>query len=234
MSRIDAYNSFATSAYGKNTNDKVDKQSYESKSEKTSETKTQTKVQLSERAQKLLEELKEKYKNADFMVADYETDEEASEILSRGTKEFSVLFDPDTLEAMANDEATKDKYLGLLDQATGSMDSIKEQLGDDAKYVKSIGITISDNGEMTFFAQLEKSSQMQKERIEAHRQEAKEEAKKAEKKEAKEKQQEELRQRTSVRASSVEELLKKIKEIDWSAIRQEEKVTVGGRVDFSV
>ena len=51
-----------------------------------------TPVELSAKAQKLLEQLKKTYGNMDFMVADYKDQEDARSILSRGTKEFSVLF----------------------------------------------------------------------------------------------------------------------------------------------
>ena len=51
----------------------------------------------------------------DFIVADYESEEEASAYLSRGTKEYSVLIDPELLEEMAADGKTKEKqeiYIG--------------------------------------------------------------------------------------------------------------------------
>ena len=51
-------------------------------------------VKLSRGAKKLLEELRKTYSNMDFIVADYETEEEAQGYLSRGTKEYSVLIDP--------------------------------------------------------------------------------------------------------------------------------------------
>ena len=36
----------------------------------------------------------------DFMVAEYEGDDEAAEYLSRGTKDYSVLIEPELLEKM--------------------------------------------------------------------------------------------------------------------------------------
>ena len=53
---------------------------------------------LSKAAQKLLKELQKSYGNMDFIVADFETDEEAASLLSRGTGEYSALFTPEELE----------------------------------------------------------------------------------------------------------------------------------------
>lgn len=45
---------------------------------------------LSKAAQNLLKELKKTYSNMDFIVADFETDEEAASLMSRGTAEYSA------------------------------------------------------------------------------------------------------------------------------------------------
>ena len=58
--------------------------------------------QLSKGAQKLLEKLRNTYGNMDFMVADYKSAEEAQSVLSRGTKEVSVLFSSEELEKLAS------------------------------------------------------------------------------------------------------------------------------------
>ena len=67
----------------------------ESKVEQTGET------QLSQKAQKLLEKLRKKYGNIDFMVGDYDNAEDAKKLLSGGTKETTVLFSVEELEKMA-------------------------------------------------------------------------------------------------------------------------------------
>jgi len=132
-------------------------------------------VKLSERAEKLLQELKGKYGNMDFIIADYETDEEAQEYLSRGTKEYSVLIDPETLEAMASDSETKQKYMGIIDEATGKLDSLKEQLKGEDDTVIRFGINVDKNGTVSYFAELEKMGEKQRERIEQSREERAEE-----------------------------------------------------------
>ncbi|MBR6229832.1 MAG: hypothetical protein IKQ97_08860 [Eubacterium sp.] len=146
------------------------------KSGKTSATQD-TEVQLSDKAKALLSELKEKYGNMDFFVADFNSDEEAQKYLSRGTKEFSVLIDPATLEAMAADEETKTKYTDMIDKATAQLSEIKEQLEEDeGTEVKRIGISFDDEGNMSMFAELEQISERRREAIAKER-----EARKAEK-----------------------------------------------------
>ena len=140
-------------------------------------------VQLSDKAKALLEELKQKYGNMDFFVADFSTDEEAQSYLSRGTKEFSVLIDPATLEAMAEDEETKTKYTDMIDKATSQLAEIKDQLEEDeGTEVKRIGISFDSEGNMSMFAELEQISERRREAIAKEREARKAEAEAAEKK----------------------------------------------------
>ena len=216
----------------------------EDKTERTRKTGATMPVQLSDRAKALLEELKKKYTNMDFMVADYETDEEAQSYLSRGTKEYSVLIDPDTLEEMASSEEAKSKYLGLIDEATSNLSGLKEKLEEEGDTdVKRLGVSIGKDGSVSYFAELERSSEKQRERIEQSRE------KKAEEKKAKEK--EEAAQRRGdvsgtgkyrsdsptktvrVSASSTKELYEKIKQVDWNRVFLGGEAT-GKKVDFTV
>ena len=196
----------------------------------------QTELKLSDKAKELLQQIKEKYGNMDFMVADYSSEEEAQTYLSRGTKQYSVLIDPDTLEAMASDEKTKEKYINILEESTGKLDSVKEQLEEEAKEsgseVKSIGMILSDDGSVSYFAELEKAGAKQKERVENSREKKAEEKKAEEKKAEKEKANERLRvgyenmprpdkKTTRVSAGSIEELLERIRGVDWNEIKPE-------------
>ena len=99
----------------------------------------------------------------------------------------------------------------------------------DTKITK-FGISFNSDGTTTFFAQLEKSSASQKEYLEKLQ-----EKKAAEKKEAKKKEQSKQTEvrKTTVQANSKEELLDKIKNIDWDSIKPEEN-KIGGRFDFSI
>lgn len=199
---------------------------------------------LSEKAQKLLEELRETYKDTDFMIADVESDEEKQAIMSRGTKQYSVLMSSEDLEKMAADEETKNKYLQMIDDAKAQLGQVHEDLDDEllarGERVSRIGVSFESDGTMKFFAELEKLSEKQKERIEK----AKEEKEAAQKEEEQkvERKSEELTKweedqnlplaRTKVSAGSYEELLEKIRAVDWS--QAETVKNTGSRIDFSV
>lgn len=91
-----------------------------------------------------------------------------------------------------------------------------------------IGIAFHDDGTTSFFAELEKSSAKQREHIEEAREE-----KRAEKKAAEKKAEKELQnyaksstdtKRTSVWADSLEELIEKIKAVDWENVKAEKRL----------
>lgn len=248
MNKIDGYNVYQQNNYDNVMRTKLNNEAVaKEQADKLKETEKTNKAEsayasLSDAAKKLLEELKEKYSNMDFMVANYSSDEEAQAMLSRGTKEYSVLIEPELLEQMAADEATKEKYLGIIDEATGNIKAMREQLSeDDSKEVKSIGVSIDASGKVTYFAALEKMNERQRERIEKAREEKKEEQAEAAKKEAEAKKSEkadnlykEPRKVTTLKADSAEGLLELIKNLNWDEVKAEQQIEAGMRFDFTV
>lgn len=201
-----------------------DSQVQNKKTNSTKKTQSKDKeVNLSDRAKELLKELKKTYGDIDFIVASYNSDEEADSYLANGTKEFSVLIDPEELEKMASDDNVKKKNLGIIEEAREKLSDMKENLGDKEDDVKRLGVSIDKNGTVTYFADLEKMSEKQRERIEKAREEKREyigahsNVK-----------------RTRVNAPSAEELLEKIKGIDWSVIQGQRQELSGGRYSFSI
>lgn len=235
MNKVGNYGFYQKSTYDSVIRKDQAEKASGSRTEKSSDKKE---VKLSYRAQELLKELQKTYKNMDFMVADYETDEEASEYLSRGTKDYSVLIDPEELEKMAADEDHKKKNLSLLDQATGKLDELKEQLKDDGEEVKHLGVTIGSDGTLSFFAELEQMGEKQQERIEkgreAKRQEKAEAAKADRRKDPYRDYGKAAGKRATVKADTIEELLDKIRNFDWSTVKKEEEKTTGARFDTSI
>ncbi len=191
---------------------------------------------LSKAAQKLLKELQKSYKNMDFIVADYETEEEAASLLSRGTGEYSALISADELEKMAANDSVKEKNLKILDNAVSRLDEVKEQLGDKADDVTRIGITIGSDGDVSFFAELEKNSEKQRERIEKQREEKRDGAKETGSAEAARYRAlgKPAEKRTTVFAPTVEELAEKIAQVDWSKVKEERYDSPGQKFNFTV
>lgn len=187
------------------------KQTDKTKTEQTKDVKT-----LSTRAQNLLKTLREKYGNMDFMVADFDSSEDAKEILSRGTKEYSVLFSSEELEKMASDEDYLNEKLKGIDGAVRMSEEINQKFGFTSESdienpsdtsIAKFGISFQSDGTMTLFAELEKSGVNQQERPE---------------------------KRTTLQASTMEELMKKIQELDWNTIKAEDVPDAGSKFDFSV
>lgn len=150
--------------------------------------KTEEKTELSKAAQDLLAQLKEKYGNIDFFVAEFSTDEEAQYYHNQSTKQYSCVIDPQTLEEMAADEAVKEKYVGIIDTADEKFDQLKEDLGEDAGQIKRMGVTVDKEGVVTYFAELTRQTarnqEAMREQQKTKKEAEKERAEKAEKKRA--------------------------------------------------
>ena len=235
MNKVGGYNVYQNNFYDQSVQNRKEQNraSKADSSKKAGNTKkTNGNVQLSDRAKALLQELKKTYGNMDFIVADYDSDEEAASYLSRGTKEYSVLIDPEELERMANDDSVKEQNLALLDEAVGKLDELKSQLGDHKDEVVRMGISIGKDGEMSFFAELEKAGERQREFIDKIREGKKEAADKAEADRTDPRHPYahgyERGKRTTVHASTVEELLDKISNVDWDSIKEESTAPVPG------
>ena len=196
-------------------------------------------TKLSDKAQNLLDNLKKKYGNMDFMVADFEDGEEAKELLSRGTKEFSVLFSTDELEKMASDEKYLEEKIKGMEGAVRFSERINDEFGfesvfqknSDGVEVTNVGISFNEDGTMTYFAELEKVNEKQQERIEN----AKEEKVKEEKADKNTKTNKDVSstKKTVVYADTEEDLFNKIYEIAWSKIDSTDK-SVGAKFDLSI
>lgn len=195
--------------------------------------------QLSDKARAYLEELKRKYGDMDFIVADFETDEEADRFLARGKKEYNVLIDPDTLEEMVNDPDKRAEFEDVLGRAPEQLEGMLEELGEDRDLVKRVGISVDDKGVISYFAELDKASAKQAERLEKAKEEK--QAEKSDKKNDvsgnKPSQGNSKKEDTvMIKADSIEELIKRIKNASESFKWQQEvtQKQPGSSFDFSV
>lgn len=235
MSRIESY--YAASNYYDTIQQKRKQETEKTDRKKTNEA-SQTK--LSQKAQELLEKLRRTYGNMDFMVADFENGEDAKKILSRGTKEFSVLFSSEELEKMASDEEYEKECLDRLDGAVRMAEQINQEYGfstasgkdTEQGEIARMGVSFQKDGTVTYFAELEKASDQQKKIMEEGREKRAKE-RKAETKEPQSGRAHMAEKRVTLQAASLDELLEKIGEIDWSQIKEEDQ-TEGSRFDLSI
>ena len=215
------------------------------KAAKTDDKKTDStndSVQLSDKAKALLQELKKTYNNADFYVAEYETEEEAADYLSRGSKDYSVLIDPEELERMANDDEVKKQNLSLLDESLNKLGEMKEELKETGREdeVVTLGVNIGKDGQVSYFAELEKAGERTREFVDKIREDKKEAAKEAEAEKADKnpnqgKYNYEHSKRATVTANSVEDLFEQIKNFNWDNVKEETTIPMPGRnFDFTI
>ena len=184
---------------------------------------------LSAKAQSYLEGLRKMYGDYDFVVSDtLDTSKTAG-----NTKDYSVIHTTEEIEQMAEDEDYAKKVRGQVGDAVDILNNLSEKdLGEGVQF-SQLAVSFDSEGNMKLFAQLEKLSADQQERLEEAKEKRAEEKKAAEAK-AKETQEspeddESTKELTSilfkgadVEASSEEELLAKIFAIDWNKIAEQE------------
>lgn len=147
------------------------------------------KFKLSDKAAAFLENLRKTYGDFDFIVGN--SGDDLRSLVKNSSKEFSVVFSTEELERMAVDEKYAEEKMNAVQSAVRMSLQINEQFGFESAFGKNtegvkmtkFGICFNDDGSVSYFAELEKSSQKQKERIEQMREKRSEEKKEAARKE---------------------------------------------------
>lgn len=212
----------------------------------TSATST-TESKLSSQAQDYLKKLRKQYSDYDFFVGD--SSDDLKGLAKSGTKEFSVIFSSAELERMANDEKYAKEKLQCVERAVKMSEEINKKYGFESAFGKDgvsitkMGIVFNEDGTTNFFAEMEKSSAKSREHLEKVREEKRAKRKDEEKKAEKEKKEKEIEsysksnagtKRTNVQANSMEELIEKMKAVDWNTVKAEKMSENGRKFDFSV
>ena len=141
---------------------------------------------------------------------------------------------------MANDDEVKEKNLSLLDESLGKLSDMKEELKETGREdeIVTLGVNIGKDGQVSYFAELEKSGERTKEFVDKMREDKKEAAKEAEAEKAgkaQDKYNYEHSKRATISANSVEDLLEKIKNFSWDSVKEETTIPMPGKnFDFTV
>lgn len=187
---------------------------------KTDEANVSAESKLSDKAKNFLANLREKYGDYDFMISDSPN---AADTFGN-TKAYSVIFTPEELEKMADDDDYAQKVMGQVGNAVDMLKDLSEKdLGEGVQF-SQLSVSIDDEGNMKLFAQLEKLSAEQQERLDAAKERRAEEQKnqEAEESDAEPELTKILFKGADIEADSAEELLSKIFGIDWDEIAEEE------------
>ena len=124
MNGVNSYGAYQELSYQNAVNSKNSSTRTNTANKSSRTQSSDSQLKLSDRAQELLEKLKKKYGDMDVMVAGKGDD--PKEVLSRGTKEFSVLFSSEELEKMAADEKYEKK---MMDRVREGMRMSEQKIG---------------------------------------------------------------------------------------------------------
>lgn len=217
--------------------------------------KTIGKAQLSEEGAKYYEELKKKYSGMDFVLVSKDMKDYAKSHASSfgNPNKMVVLIDEEKIERMATDEKFRAQYEGLISKAQSQMPQLKNVMSSKSG-VKAIGMQVGDDGKASFFAVMSKSNTDVSKKLQAKRAEKKKADKAAEKKELKKEQQEKIKEKIAekageeakalddeedvviLQADSVEDLIKKIDDYNFSmradSVRTPYEMNIGQSIDF--
>lgn len=213
--------------------------------------KTVGKPELSDKAKKYYEDLKKKYGNYDFILVSKDQKENAKANAAKYANGFKtvVLIGEEEIEKMATDENFRKKYENILSGADRQLQQLKASMEAAGSNVKGYGMQVNDNGTVSYFAVLKKSSIEQKARIEkkiesnrAERRAANKKAAEA-RKEARADKAKEAKEKSKISedddiisASSIEELLTKLKDFTYeqmsNTVQTDEEKLVGQNIDF--
>lgn len=221
-------------------------------------------VKLSDTAKDYLNSLKAKYGNMEFIVVSKDMKEQVKQNASAygNANKTVVLIDDEKLERMATDESFRKKYEGIISMAQYQLENAKNALTSSGANVKSFGMSVDDKGNQSFFATVEKSQDLQKERIEKKAEAKREEKAKAKKKAAKEANEErienarnkkkadkvekedkadrieteDVKEYVTIEAKSFDELISKVQKYTYdnvaSNVRTEAERMLGTQVDY--
>lgn len=208
--------------------------------------------QLSEKAEKYYQQLKSKFSDMDFVLVseDQKATAQAQAASYANPNRTIVLINEDKLERMAEDEAYRNKYEGIIRNSSSQLAQLQSRLSSSVSGLVSFGIQVDDGGNASFFAVVDKSLAAQKERIEkaaekksaAKKAEARKDAKKKAEKREKERTEEKRRgeaartETQTVWGSSIDDLLRKLENLtyaEWSdQVMTDAERQVGQHFDF--
>lgn len=187
-------------------------------------------ARLSSKAQEFLKNLRRQYGDFDFFIGNGTDD--LKSLAKSGSKEFSVILSGAEIERMANDEKYAEEKMQSVGDAVRMSKEICERYGFESALggkegqngtINKISITVQDDGSMKIFAELEKTSGKQRERIEKAREKRAEDRKaqhRTDRKNPYGRDDEDAVKRTTVEAASVEEMIEKLRNLNWDNVAE--------------
>ncbi len=138
---------------------------------------------LSAKAKDFLEKLRQDYGDYGFVIAD--NVDNPLDVIGPSDKKYFVVLSSDEIERMANDEEYANEIMGKVDSSINKLNEIQEKglLGEGVRFSK-IAISFDEEGNTKLFAELERMSEEQQERLKEAREKRADEKRLAEKEKA--------------------------------------------------
>ncbi len=183
-------------------------------------------VKLSDTAADYYSKLKAKFGNMEFIVVskDMKAQVQANAAAYGNARKQVVLIDDEKLERMATDEDYRNKYEGIIAMSQAKLLEAKNSLASSGAAVKNFGMSVASDGTEKFFATVEKSQELQKERIERKAEEKRAHKKAEEKKARKEAEKERIEKNREERRAEKKEAEERIRENDEDASYEDEVI----------
>ena len=205
-------------------------------------------VALSDKAREYYDKLKSKFHGMEFILVSKDMKSQAAANASKfgNANKPVVLIDEEKLEKMANDEAFRKKYEGIIAMSQTKLQEAKNSLVSSGATVKNFGMQVGSNGQISFFATLEKANSAKAKYIEkkqAEKKAAKVKEKKQAEKKAKNERLEKLREGNKTEKDYIElwsedldDLVNNVAKYTYNHsmdnVLTEEETRVGQNVDF--
>ena len=120
---------------------------------------------LSDKAKKFLANLREQYGDYDFLIAN--DVENPLDIAGPSHKKYFVMLSTEEIERMASDESYANEVMAKVEESTNTLNQIEEKglLGEGVRF-KRLAISFDDDGNTKLFAELERMTEEQQQRME--------------------------------------------------------------------
>ncbi|MCR5417533.1 MAG: DUF6033 family protein [Lachnospiraceae bacterium] len=124
-------------------------------------------VQLSDAAKDYYDQLKSKFGNMEFIAVSKDMKAQVQKHAASygNANKVVVLMDEEKLERMATDPAYRKKYEGIIAMSEQKLKNAKNGLASTGANVKNFGMSVDSGGKESFFATVDKTSEIQKMRI---------------------------------------------------------------------
>lgn len=107
-------------------------------------------TELSPAGKEYLQKLMAMYPDTEFIIEDFNSEEEANNLMNSSSSAFCCVIKPDLIEKMASDESYRIHYEQIIADADMNLRKLKDELGDDCRYFEAFSYSVDENGNVLY------------------------------------------------------------------------------------